>query len=146
MTLHGFPRETAYRAFPLTLKGVARGWFGALWSDTIENFEELGRQFITQFMANKWRRRSAAYLLTVKQKDDESLKAYLVRFNKERMTANDQDEKFMMAALLGGIWPRSPFMTELARKTPSTLIEFMDWADDFVNAKETLIALTTRSG
>lgn len=43
----------------------------------------------------------------------------------------------MLATLLGGIWPRSPFMTKLARKTPSNLREFMDKADDFINAKET---------
>lgn len=36
-------------------------------------------------------------------------------------------------------------MAELERKTPSTLQEFMDKADDFVNVEDTLIALTARS-
>lgn len=30
MTLHGFPGEIVCQTFPLTLKGVAKGWFGAL--------------------------------------------------------------------------------------------------------------------
>ncbi|XP_040996211.1 uncharacterized protein LOC121242412 [Juglans microcarpa x Juglans regia] len=144
MTLHGFSGEIACMTFPLTLKGSARAWFGALQLGFIDNFDELGRQFLTQFMASRRCRRSIAYLLTVKQREDESLKAYSTHFNNENMTANDQDEKIMLAALLGGIWPMSLFMAELARKIPFTLQEFMDRADDFVNAENTLIALTTR--
>lgn len=36
-------------------------------------------------------------------------------------------------------------MVELARRTPSTLREFMDRVDNFVNIEDTLIALTTQS-
>lgn len=85
------------------------------------------------------------YLLTIKQREDESLKVYLTRFNKERMMVDDQDEKIILAALLEGIWPRSPFIAELARKTSSTLQEFMDRADGLVNVEDTLVALTAHS-
>lgn len=30
MTLHGFPGKISCRAFPLTLKGMVRSWFGTL--------------------------------------------------------------------------------------------------------------------
>ncbi|XP_035545937.1 uncharacterized protein LOC118348424 [Juglans regia] len=144
MTLHRFSEEIMCRAFLLTLKGSARGWFGALQPNFIESFEKLGLQFLTMLMASRKSRRPTAYLLTVKQREDESLKEYLTRFNKTKMTADDQYEKIMLAALLGGVWPRHPFMAELARKTPSILREFMDRTDDFVNAEDTLIALTTQ--
>ncbi|XP_042944641.1 uncharacterized protein LOC122278527 [Carya illinoinensis] len=127
MTLHDFSGKVACRALPLTLKGIALGWFKTLRPGTINRFEELANL--------------AAYLLTIKQKEGESLKAYLSKFNKERLTTDDQDEKITLAALLGGIWPRSPFITELVRKTPSTLREFMDRADDYVNAEDMLQAL-----
>ncbi|KAF5452054.1 hypothetical protein F2P56_027092 [Juglans regia] len=143
MTLHGFPSEIACRAFPLTLKGATRVWFGCLRPGTVDNFNELARLFLTQFMASRTRRKPVAYLLTVKQKDDKSLKSYLSLFNKERMTTDYQNEKITLAALLGGIWPRNPFMTEIARKTPSTLREFMDRADCYINREDTLQALTT---
>lgn len=65
----------------------------------------------------------------------------LTRFNKERLTTEAQDEKITLAALLGGIWPRNSFMTELARKTPSALREFMGKVDDYVNVEATLQAL-----
>ncbi|XP_042964733.1 uncharacterized protein LOC122298957 [Carya illinoinensis] len=141
ITLYGFPRDIACRAFHLTLKGTARGWFGTLKPKSIDSFKKLAKQFLTQFMPSRRRRHPVAYLLIVKQKEDENLKAYLARFNKKRLTTDGQDEKITLAALLGGVWPRSPFMVELARMTPSTLREFMDMADNFVNAEGTLQAL-----
>lgn len=89
-------------------------------------------------MANWKMRCHATYLLAVKQWDDESLKSYFTRFNREHMTTNDQDEKITLAALLGGIWPLNLFMIEIAQRTPTTLREFMDWANDFINFQYTL--------
>ncbi|XP_040988981.1 uncharacterized protein LOC121236604 [Juglans microcarpa x Juglans regia] len=120
---------------------MARVWFGTLWTGSIDSFEELARQFLTQFMPNRRRRCPVAHLLTVKQREDKSLKTYLTHFNKERLTTDNQDEKITLAALLGEIWPRNPFMAELDRKTPSTLREFLDRADDFVNPENTLKGL-----
>ncbi|XP_040999817.1 uncharacterized protein LOC121245946 [Juglans microcarpa x Juglans regia] len=138
MMLHGFPGEIAYREFLLTLKGPARAWFGSLAPKSVDIFGGLARLFLTQFMSNRRRRYSAAYLLTIKQTEDESLKSYLTRFNNERMTADDQDEKITLAALLGGVWPLSQFMAEIARRTPSMLQEFKDQADNFINVEDTL--------
>lgn len=135
ITLHGFPKEIAYRSFPLTLKGATRAWFTSLAPNSIYSFEDLARLFIMQFMASRKRRHPEDYLLTIKQQEDESLKAYLARFNKERMSTDEQEEKIILAAFLGSIWPQHPFMAELARKTHTTLQEFMDQADQFINAK-----------
>lgn len=105
----------------MTLKGVARGCFEFLAPCSINNFNKPACLFLWQFMASRRRRRSVAYLLIIRQKEEERLKAYLARFYKECMTTNDQEEKIMLAALLGGIWPRKPFMEELVRNAPSTL-------------------------
>ncbi|XP_040994292.1 uncharacterized protein LOC121240834 [Juglans microcarpa x Juglans regia] len=142
MTLHGFSGEVVYWAFPLTLKGAARSWFRGLSSGMIGSFEELVRLFMMQFLASRKRRCPAAYHLMVKQRDDKNLKSYLSRFNQKHMTMDDQDKKIMLTALLGGIWPLNPFMYEIARKTPTTLREFMDRAGEFINAEDTLEALT----
>ncbi|XP_042958151.1 uncharacterized protein LOC122293724 [Carya illinoinensis] len=141
MTLHDFPGEITYRAFPLNLKRIARDWFGTLQPGSINSFEELAKQFLTQFMVSRQCCGSTAYLLTIKQREGESFKAYLIQFKKERLSTEDQDEKITLDALLGGIWPQSSFITELARKTPSTLREFMNKDDDYVNAEDTLQAL-----
>ncbi|XP_040994330.1 uncharacterized protein LOC121240871 [Juglans microcarpa x Juglans regia] len=142
MTLHRFLGKIAYRAFPLILKGTMQAWFASLAPKSFYSFEDLAGLFITQLMASRRRRHLTAYLLTIEQQEDKSLKAYLVRFNKERMTTDDQDEKITLATLLSHVGPQNPFMAELARKTPATLWEFMDQADGFINVKDTLQALT----
>ncbi|XP_041001653.1 uncharacterized protein LOC121247356 [Juglans microcarpa x Juglans regia] len=93
-------------------------------------------------MSSRRRRCPVAYLLTIKQGEEESLKTYLARFNRERMTTDDQDKKITLAALLGRVWWRSQFMAELARWTLLTLQGFMDQADNFINVEDTLWALT----
>lgn len=57
------------------------------------------------------------------------------------MTTDDQDKKITLATLLGRVWPRSHFMIELTRKDPSTLMEFMDRLNEFINAEDTLWVL-----
>lgn len=56
-------------------------------------------------MPSKKRRQLAAYPLTVKQLENESLKVYLYQFNKECMAMKDQDEKIILVVLLNVIWP-----------------------------------------
>lgn len=83
MTLHEFLGEIMCQVFLLTLKGATRGRFGSLLLGFVDGFGELAHLLLTQFMARRKRRRPVAYLLTVKQLDDESLKVYLSRFIRE---------------------------------------------------------------
>jgi hypothetical protein len=51
MNFYGTPDEVACRAFPLTLSRNARDWFNKLPLNSIDNFEALGRMFLTKFFA-----------------------------------------------------------------------------------------------
>lgn len=93
MTLHRFPREVACRAFPLTLKGATQAQFTSLAPNLVHHFDYLSQLFLLQFLASSQRRRPTTYLLIVKQQENESLKSYLFKFNKECMTADDLDQK-----------------------------------------------------
>ena len=53
MLLHMTPDEVMCRAFPTTLKGVARVWFGKLLSGTIANFEQLNKGFVRHFIGGQ---------------------------------------------------------------------------------------------
>ena len=44
--LHGTPDAIACRAFPLTLRGVAKDWFTGLSPKSVGTFKELGRLFL----------------------------------------------------------------------------------------------------
>lgn len=47
----------------------------------------------------------------------------------------------MLEALLGCVWPRSLFTTNLARRTPMTLQGFMDRTNNFFIIEDTLQVL-----
>jgi hypothetical protein len=54
LVLNGTLNEISWRAFPFTLKGNARDCFENLPPNSVDNFENLGRMFITHFIAG-WR-------------------------------------------------------------------------------------------
>jgi hypothetical protein len=93
LALHGTPDEIACRAFPLTLKGVAKDWFSNLKPQSIDNFDTLGRQFMNQFLAVRRRKKNPAYLLSLVQEKEEPLKDYLHRFNQEKLTVENPDDQ-----------------------------------------------------
>ena len=72
---------TLCNAFPLTLTGPAQAWFGRLRAGTVSNFEQLEEQFIAQFLSSHPQNRESNYLKTIRQKEWESLREYLERFD-----------------------------------------------------------------
>lgn len=92
LILHGTPNEIAYRAFPLNLKGVAKEWFNNLSPKSIDNFDTQGHQFLNQFLVVRRRKRNPAYLLSLVQSKIESLKNYIRRFNREKLSIENSNE------------------------------------------------------
>jgi hypothetical protein len=113
---HGTPDKIAYRAFPFTLKGVAKEWFGNLKPQSINSFDMLGRQFLNQFLAVRRRKKNPAYLLSLVQGKAKSLKDYLQRFNQEKLTVKSLHEQTTLSALMNGIKAEGLLMAELARR------------------------------
>ena len=50
MHLQGVPNEIMCRAFPTTLKGLAKVWFGKLPPNTITSFQEFNKLFVNNFV------------------------------------------------------------------------------------------------
>jgi hypothetical protein len=134
--LHATTDEIACRAFPLTLEGSAQEWFGGLPASSVDSFEDLAKIFLTQFLASKRRKNTLQYMLALKQGETEPLKDYLQRFNKERVEAEEMSESVVLTAAINGLWHKGPFVLELAKKTPTTLQEFMEKAEEFINQEE----------
>ena len=53
MHLQGVPDEIIFRAFPTTLKGLARVWFSKIPLNTVSSFEELSKLFVNNFIRGK---------------------------------------------------------------------------------------------
>jgi hypothetical protein len=138
LDLHGTPDEVACLAFPLTLSGNARDWFRKLPSNSVDQFNELSKIFLTEFLAFRTRKKPSGYLLSLHQQSNESLKEFMARFNQEKVTVEDSTEDMVFAAIYQGISPEELLMKKLVRKQPSTLQGLMDKVEEFINQEETL--------
>jgi hypothetical protein len=105
-------------------------------------FKDLVKQFFAQFIEGRKRRKLIVYLITLKQREEETLKDFIARFNKEKLVVDDQDESVVLRALLGGIWLNGPLMQVVTWQTPTTLQQFTDKIDEHINANDTIMAFT----
>jgi len=105
LDLHGTPDEVACWAFPLTLSGNARDWFRKLPPNSVDQFKELSKIFLTEFLAFRTKKKPSGYLLSLHQQSNESLKEFMARFNREKATVEDPTEDMIFAAIYQGISP-----------------------------------------
>ena len=77
MHLQGVADAIMCRVFPTTLKGAARIWFSQLTPNPISIFKELSAQFTAHFIGGHWYKKSTACLMSMKQREDEILRAYI---------------------------------------------------------------------
>jgi hypothetical protein len=79
--------------------------------------------------------------MAMRQKEDESLKDYVVRFNQAKLTVDNPTEKMVYATLYQGLWVEGPLMSEIALNHPENLADLKDVIEKYVNQEETLAAL-----
>ena len=103
MHLQGIPDEIMCRAVPTTLKGPARIWFSRLTPNSISSFKELSAQFASHFIGGHKYKKSTACLMNIKQWEDETLRSYITRFNKEALSIDEADDKILVATFTNGL-------------------------------------------
>ena len=101
--LQGVPDEIMCRAFPTTLKGATRIWFSRLTPNSINTFKELSTQFTSHFIEGHRYKKSTACLMSIKQREDETLRSYITCFNKEALSIDEADDKILVAAFTNGL-------------------------------------------
>ncbi|XP_058075754.1 uncharacterized protein LOC131224235 [Magnolia sinica] len=89
--------------FYLTLAGAMRSWYRQLKPKLINSFSDLSKAFLMQFIFGKERRKSSTHLLTIKQKEGEALKDYIIRFNEEAVQVNDYSDKIALTVMIVGL-------------------------------------------
>jgi hypothetical protein len=137
LILHGTPGEIACRAFPLTLTGVAKDWFTGLPPKSVNSFKELGYLCLTQFLATRKQKKNVTYQLTMRQGNEESLKEFMIRFNKEKLEVDSPNEKTIPNALMQGVKVDGPLMADIAKSTRLvTLAQFMKKTEKYINQEE----------
>ncbi|XP_065634669.1 uncharacterized protein LOC136069749 [Quercus suber] len=139
MHLQGVPDEIMCRAFPTTLKGPARVWFSKIPPNTVASFEELSKLFVNNFIGGQRHKRSSSSLLTIEQWENESLRSFITRFNRDALAVDEVDDKLLLAAFYNGVHSNL-FIHKLYEQAPQTMAELVHSAQNFMNAEDAIIA------
>ncbi|KAL0446166.1 UNVERIFIED_CONTAM: hypothetical protein Slati_1744500 [Sesamum latifolium] len=112
-----------------------REWFTSLPSGGIETFEQLVQKFTFHFASKRKQKRSATYLFNIRQKEDESLKNFIGRFNNETLEIQDLEIDMMVSILIHGL-KKGPFASALARDPPEDVEQLMRVAQKYTDEEE----------
>ena len=139
MHLQGVADAIMCRAFPTTLKGAARVWFSRLTPNSISTFKELSAQFTTHFIGGHWYKKSTACLISIKQREEKTLRSYISRFNKEALSTDEADEKILVAIFTNGL-KKGKFLFSLYKNDLKTMSEVLYRATKYMNVEDALLA------
>ena len=90
--------------------------------NSINTFKELSVQFTS-----------------IKQREDETLRSYITRFNKEALSIDEADDKILVAAFTNGL-RKGKFLFSLYKNDPKTMSEVLYRATKYMNAEDALSA------
>ncbi|GFS43495.1 hypothetical protein Acr_00g0085480 [Actinidia rufa] len=133
------------KAFSATLKGPARARFQKLSPRTIDSFGDVSRLFVANFMSCRVRQKNASHLFTVHQKDGESLKDYVKRFNEAVLEVEDASDKMVVMAMMERL-RLGPLFDSLSRNVPETQSTRQSKTDKYITAEELGKAKCKRRG
>ena len=137
--LQGVADKIMCRAFSTTLKGPIRIWFSMLTSNSISTFKELSTQFASHFIEGHRCKKSTACLMSIKHREDETLRSYITHFNKEALSIDEVDDKIFVAAFTNGL-RKGKFLFSLYKNDPKTMLDMLYKATKYMNVKDALLA------
>ncbi|GFY86848.1 hypothetical protein Acr_05g0004870 [Actinidia rufa] len=89
--------------------------------------------------------KNASHLFTIHQKETESLKDFVKRFNQAILEVEDPSDKVIIMAMMEGLRP-SPLFDSLSKNVPETLSALQSKADKYIAAEELAEAKRRRRG
>ncbi|RYR53176.1 hypothetical protein Ahy_A06g028171 [Arachis hypogaea] len=135
MNLEGASDVVRCRAFPVTLAGPAIKWFNALPNRSITGFHDITRKFMAQFTTRITKAKHPISLLGVTQKQEESTRKYLDRFNDECLTVDGLTDSVASLCLTNGLM-NEDFRKHLTTKPVWTMHEIQNVAKEYINDEE----------
>ena len=97
-TMHPSVQDALLSHIPTTLKGFTQVWFNKIPPNSISSFKELSKLFVNNFIGGQRHKLSSSSLLTIEQGENESLRSFITRFNREALTVDEVDDKLLLAA------------------------------------------------
>ncbi|GKV31526.1 hypothetical protein SLEP1_g40206 [Rubroshorea leprosula] len=127
------------KIFPSTLRGNARTWYYSLPPRSINSYTELSSAFATKFSSRRLIRKTTSELMRVKQRDGESLKNFMSRFNDAVLKVNSFDQAVGITVVISGLG-HERFRESLLKHPATTFSEVNDRLLKFITAEEYVLS------
>ena len=77
--------------------------------------------------------------MSIKQREKETLRSYITRFNKEDCLIDEVDDKILVAAFTNGL-RKGKFLFSLYKNDPKTMSHVLYKATKYMNIEDALLA------
>ena len=95
--------------------------------------------FVKNFIGGQKHKRSSSSLLAIEQGENESIRSFITRFNREALSVDEADDKLLLAAFHNRV-NSDLFIHKLYEKEPQSMAELVHSAQNFMNAEDAIIA------
>ncbi|XP_052735490.1 uncharacterized protein LOC108328707 [Vigna angularis] len=123
------------RAFSLSLKDDALEWFHTLPRNSIDCFATIETLFRKQYATNKKPEMTAAELVNTKQEKDETLRAFMQRYNETARRVKNINHTFIISNLPSCLKP-GHFAEQLYADPPTSLEELQSTIAKFIRIED----------
>ncbi|XP_022158303.1 uncharacterized protein LOC111024817 [Momordica charantia] len=131
------------RAFQIAFTGSARLWYRRLPARSISTYSQLRKEFISQFSSRHYDRKTATHLATIRQKEGETLREYVTRFQEEYLKVVHCSDDSDMCYFLTGLADET-LTIKLGEEAPATFAEVLQKAKKVIDGQELLRTKTSR--
>ncbi|GKV35456.1 hypothetical protein SLEP1_g43719 [Rubroshorea leprosula] len=123
------------KIFPSTLRDNAQTWYYSLPPRSFSSYTEMSSSFAIKFSNRRLIRKTTSELMRVKQREGESLKNYMSRFNDAIIKVSSFNQSVGIAAIIQGL-QHNRFRDSLIKHPTATFNEVNDRSLKFITVEE----------
>ncbi|KAL0376697.1 UNVERIFIED_CONTAM: hypothetical protein Scaly_0787300 [Sesamum calycinum] len=128
--------DAAYcKVFRTTLSKRALAWFNQLPAGTISSLEQLTQRFLHHFSMNKRVPKTAAFLFTIRKRENEPLRDYMQRFVEAVHEVPHVNHELLASIIQQNLSP-GRFKESIAGKPPSTMENLLMRSQKYIRIEE----------
>ncbi|KAL0405624.1 UNVERIFIED_CONTAM: hypothetical protein Slati_3876300 [Sesamum latifolium] len=134
--LHRYTDGIKCRVFVTTFARAAQQWFNQLPPAVIGSFREFRSLFLHQFASSRKHRKTELSLFSIRLKEGESLKDYLLRFNTAALEVPSATQEVKASAFAQGLMDGN-FFKSLAKKPATKFDVLLARTAKYINMEDT---------